>query len=1309
MDKAHGRTSEPQWKSSYLKDKLGKGRLIFVGDAGDMWGPWVKPEWIQQVLEHCKQFDNTYWFLTKFPDRFQEFLNDFPKKSIVGATIETNRYHPAISSAPPPKERYQNLLAFKELNRKRKHPVQIMVSMEPLMDFCFDEYISWLNELKPDFVYLGLDSKIRATDLSKRKARLPEPSLEKMQTLHAALRSITNFYLKDNISAVLKTERGYHAVTTGKQEDVVKKYAMNFRADFTWNMAEKKKILRALLSAINKNSNKEALRGIYLSVKDGLLTLATTNGERIVEYKEPITSTREIKCIIPYYFVESLVGATFNEDDISDLRITNTKILSRKQNDSAFYQAELINLEFPAYTKYLDTFNYQIRLSKKELLKIVNQVNPELDQKDNNRLCIRFMLNNKIKIYWNEFHRECDYKGGVFKKLFHVDGKLLKKSLSALEGNDLVLKWFESEMADYFIFETPDNDSVRTLLVTLKLGVEQIGEERSVEKKAEELREKTGNNVVCKLDKLGRLYVPADVLSDQKGFARIHGFHPLLGEGRLVLETVWKDSDISRYDHVASFKPIKMKNGEESTRGFIILGRKFLRGKVPDYDVLKFCIEFKLDAEASSLPEKIVLHTEDESINMIDSSEEDPPVDGIKFMDLTDYSFSKTTEGKVETDSPENEIVVKQKPDFRPQTLEEFTHQQGVLNCIIPNIKYCKKTNEIFPHTLLHGPPGLGKTSIANLIARELKRDFIRYTGGNITTVDDVIKKILSEITPGCIVFIDEIHGMKRKAEDFLCPILEVVERGHPYESADIGHVSPFTLIGATTDKGLLDSRAFLDRFREDMRVGLDFYEVDSLYFIFKKLVERNRIPIDDTAIREIAKRSCGTPRTATQLLEAMRSSLEFLEEGKISIQAAQKYFDRVGIDDEGLGPYSRKVIRILYEREGKPIGLKGLAQVSGIGSEETVVMLEYWLRSARYIDVEPKGRVLTEKGKEYYSRSVEYEAKRQMRLKKEEEKSKKAVGAKHAPVETRVPTPLDFEKLEHSARFEEERGLQCSTKGSSPVTKPQSAKTQTKTTYHTWIDYTRKTDPACPAGVKRIGVRINDLYFHEKPFPDVVCFWTKNPAGLAKMYQSLITGMKEQGVVVLAQVTINPGYQPLLEPGIKREFWRLDELAELLGSPRHIRARFDPYIPGFTSLEMFERHCDLVSGYGIVRTVTNFVVKKYKDVRAVLKSLGIDGPKLSQQEEVEILAKMIEIAGKYGLELQACAEINQYPELVPGLLSPACSDAEWPKSLGHDLKFKARPSRRGCGCCYSDDWGLYKNETGGWACPHQCVYCYAK
>jgi DNA repair photolyase len=259
----------------------------------------------------------------------------------------------------------------------------------------------------------------------------------------------------------------------------------------------------------------------------------------------------------------------------------------------------------------------------------------------------------------------------------------------------------------------------------------------------------------------------------------------------------------------------------------------------------------------------------------------------------------------------------------------------------------------------------------------------------------------------------------------------------------------------------------------------------------------------------------------------------------------------------------------------------------------------------------------------------------------------------------------------------------------------------------HTWIDYTRRSDPVCPAGLERFDSKIQELALNGKPLPHVIMFWTKNPFGLAKMYEKSITSLREQGVMILAQVTINPGYQPLLEPAIKPEFWRLDELVRLLGRPKHIRTRFDPYIPGFTTLDLFEEHCRLVSACGVVRTTTNFVKRSYKDVSPLLKSLGIDAS-VTRKEKSEILAEMVKIAQKYGLELQACAEINGFSELVPGLLPPACADREWPKSLGYDLSFKLRPSRRGCGCCYSDDWGEYSGN-GGYACPHQCVYCYAK
>lgn len=257
------------------------------------------------------------------------------------------------------------------------------------------------------------------------------------------------------------------------------------------------------------------------------------------------------------------------------------------------------------------------------------------------------------------------------------------------------------------------------------------------------------------------------------------------------------------------------------------------------------------------------------------------------------------------------------------------------------------------------------------------------------------------------------------------------------------------------------------------------------------------------------------------------------------------------------------------------------------------------------------------------------------------------------------------------------------------------------------WVDYTRRNDPACLAGLLNLREKLK-----KGNIPDVFCFWTKNPKYIGQNYVDEIMYMKKNGTVVLAQVTINPGYQEKLEPGIKSDFWDMAELIKILGGPDHVRLRFDPFIDGFTTPEMFKKHCEIAKEYGIRHTTVNFLVPGYKDVREALLHIGIQIQDLPTEIKTKIykyiLRCMVDIAKEYSVEVAVCAESSELYGKVYGILPAKCADPEWALNLGAKNISKGHPSRKGCGCCYSKDWGIYFNK-GGYKCPHQCIYCYAK
>jgi hypothetical protein len=257
----------------------------------------------------------------------------------------------------------------------------------------------------------------------------------------------------------------------------------------------------------------------------------------------------------------------------------------------------------------------------------------------------------------------------------------------------------------------------------------------------------------------------------------------------------------------------------------------------------------------------------------------------------------------------------------------------------------------------------------------------------------------------------------------------------------------------------------------------------------------------------------------------------------------------------------------------------------------------------------------------------------------------------------------------------------------------------------NSWIDFTRRSDPSDPRGVRILAKRLE-----REPVPDVLCFWTKNPFGVSRLYASLIRDLRRAGTLVLCQACINPGYAPLLEPAVEPRFWDLGPLIELLGGPLHVRMRFDPVVDSFTEDSMFEKHLEIAGRFSVRHTTVNFLVPEYKDVRRALqKILGRAPGRLSRAEKRVILDRYAARAGAAGIAVHVCAEIASLARQVPGVRRASCADPEWPRELGRDWTFVPRPSRPGCGCVYTADWGFYPRWKGGYRCPHGCAYCYAK
>jgi hypothetical protein len=252
------------------------------------------------------------------------------------------------------------------------------------------------------------------------------------------------------------------------------------------------------------------------------------------------------------------------------------------------------------------------------------------------------------------------------------------------------------------------------------------------------------------------------------------------------------------------------------------------------------------------------------------------------------------------------------------------------------------------------------------------------------------------------------------------------------------------------------------------------------------------------------------------------------------------------------------------------------------------------------------------------------------------------------------------------------------------------------------WIDFTRRNDPAAPFWVRRLQEQLDT-----QRQPDVLCFWTKAPAVVAALYGSTIRALQQAGTLVLAQVTDNH-YERVLEPGILPERANLQPLVELLGA-QAIRLRFDPIIPSFTTVDHFQACLEDALRYGIRRITINWIViKRYRNVAARLQRAGIEPVETTEAEQAAFARDLLaQASGR--VELAVCAENHNLVKQAPELKTAACADMAWAAAIRPDLagRFKRHPSRTGCGCCYSADWGVYSSQRVP-KCVHGCVYCYA-
>ena len=312
-------------------------------------------------------------------------------------------------------------------------------------------------------------------------------------------------------------------------------------------------------------------------------------------------------------------------------------------------------------------------------------------------------------------------------------------------------------------------------------------------------------------------------------------------------------------------------------------------------------------------------------------------------------------------------------PKLRPDTLDTYIGQETVKNNMRVFIEAAKGRGEPLDHVLLYGPPGLGKTTLSNIIAHEMNVN-IKVTSGPAIERPGDMAAILNNLNEGDILFIDEIHRLNRMIEEILYPAMEdfvidiVIGKGPGARSVRLD-LPKFTLIGATTRIGLLTA-PLRDRFGVIHR--LELYSIQELVEIIKRSAQVLDVALETAGAEEIARRSRGTPRVANRLLKRVRDFAQVRFDGVITLDVAKTALDLLEVDKMGLDFIDRKMLLTMIQKfGGKPVGLDTLAVSIGEAPETIEDVYEPYLIQLGYIQRTPRGRIVTKNGYAHFG--IEY------------------------------------------------------------------------------------------------------------------------------------------------------------------------------------------------------------------------------------------------------------------------------------------------------------------------------------------------